>query len=108
MAGEMHDTGTQEEWIPTDTFGARLALVRNKLGMNQAEAAFLCGIPKQSWRRWELGQRPHDERAVARKIADGTGVDYRWLREGGPMSIGCYTHLASNAPTPLPFLTVVQ
>lgn len=63
------------------TFGARLALVRQRLGWgNVKEAAVACGLPAESWRTWERdGTTPRDTAAVARKIADRTRCDYLWL-----------------------------
>src|SRR5262245_32692478 len=42
-------------WIPDgSTFGARLAMVRQHVGWGNVElAATECGVPVQSWRRWE-------------------------------------------------------
>jgi len=49
-----------ETWVPELTFGARLALVRHKMGWNIKEAATSCGLPAQSWRGWEVdGREPH-------------------------------------------------
>lgn len=69
-----------ESWVPELTFGARLALVRHRMGWNIKEAATACGIRPQSWRGWELeGRTPHDQLSVGRQIADRTGVDLYWL-----------------------------
>lgn len=74
------------DWIPEDTFGARLALVRQQLGgWNVKRAAAHCGIEPENWRRWEAGRLPRDVSTVARQIARATGVDYRWLMLGGPL-----------------------
>lgn len=75
----------QPDWVPEDTFAARLALVRNHMGWNVKEAADECGIPEQNWRNWEAGRSPHRIHEKVRKIADRTGVDYRWLLAGGPL-----------------------
>lgn len=74
-----------EPWIPVDTFGARLALVRQHLGLNALEAATRCGLNDQSWRNWEAGSSPRGMNEVARKIADALHVDYTWLMAGGPI-----------------------
>lgn len=69
-------------WIPTpDTFGARLALVRQHMGWgNVKEAADECLVPTQSWRRWERDNRlPRDAADIAGKIAQRTGCDPVWL-----------------------------
>lgn len=74
----------EESWIPsTDTFGARLALVRWRMGWNQKEAALACGLSQASWRGWELnGRGPRDLADVAARISDRTGVDDYWILTG--------------------------
>lgn len=74
----------QESWIPnTETFGARLALVRWRMGWNQKEAALACGLSQASWRGWELdGRGPRDLAEVAAKISSRTGVDDYWILTG--------------------------
>ena len=70
-------------WIPTtDTFGARLALVRNAMGWNMKEAADECGINPTSWGNWEQGSRPRDLLKAVTDIAHKTGVDREWLLWG--------------------------
>lgn len=73
-----------ESWIPsTDTFGARLALIRWRMGWNQKEAALACGLSQASWRGWELsGRGPRDLADVASKISMRTGVDEYWILTG--------------------------
>ena len=72
-------------WVPTDeAFGARLALVRQRMSWgNVKEAALACGLPVESWRTWERDNvRPRDLGTAARKIADRTGCDFFWLATG--------------------------
>lgn len=72
-------------WIPSDeTFGARLALIRQKMGWgNVKKAAEECGLPVQSWRTWERdGVVPHRQVTIAMTIATRTGCDYLWLVHG--------------------------
>jgi hypothetical protein len=72
-------------WIPgDDSFGARLALVRQRMGWgNVAEAAQACGIPVPSWRNWERdGRLPRNIVDIASVIAERTGCDYIWLLSG--------------------------
>lgn len=71
-------------FIPTtDTFGARLALVRQYMGWNQKEAALACGFPQATWREWELsGREPHRMDAAADKISAATKIDHYWLMSG--------------------------
>lgn len=72
-------------WIPDlNSFGARLALVRQKMGWgNVAEAARECGIDRESWRLWEqTGREPRRFITIAMAIANRTGVDLDWLVYG--------------------------
>ncbi|EFG75282.1 hypothetical protein HMPREF0591_4845 [Mycobacterium parascrofulaceum ATCC BAA-614] len=73
-------------WIPdTDSFAARLVLVRHEMGWNAKEAALACGISPQSWREWELsGRRPRDYEGVCKQIAARTKCDLIWLMVGDP------------------------
>lgn len=77
--------GLPDNWrADASTFGARLALVRQRMGWgNVKEAATECGVPTESWRTWERdGATPRDTAAIARKIADRTRCDYLWLLAG--------------------------
>lgn len=83
------DTGSGQSsargWIPDDsTFGARLALVRQRMGWgNLKEAAIECGIPPETWRTWERdGVVPRRMVEISGLIADRTGCDYGWLLAG--------------------------
>jgi transcriptional regulator with XRE-family HTH domain len=81
--------------VPDLTFGARLALIRHKMGWNIKEAATACGVPPQSWRGWELNARePHRLTTISMAIASRTGVDYLWLVHG-PNRGGAITRSAS-------------
>jgi hypothetical protein len=74
-----------EPWTPTtDTFGARLALVRQRMSWgNVKEAADACGLPAENWRRWERdGIEPRRLTTIAMAIATRTGCDYLWLVHG--------------------------
>lgn len=82
---------TGHGWTPDDsTFGARLALIRQRMGWgNVKEAALACGLPVASWRNWERdGRMPRDVIGICRKISQTTGVDLAWLaglpRQSGP------------------------
>lgn len=77
--------GTRAGWVADDsTFGARLALVRQRMHWgNVKEAAEACGLPAESWRRWERdGRAPRDVVEIAARIADKVGCDYGWLLAG--------------------------
>jgi len=71
-------------WIPSDaTFGTRLAMVRQRMGWNQAEAARACGLPQTSWREWELEiGAPRNLVVIVKQIASAAGCDYLWLLAG--------------------------
>lgn len=75
---------TTVEWVPTDdTFGARLALVRQRFGWNMKEAAAACGLPQNSWIEWESkGRTPRNLPAIAQQIHAATGVNDYWLMTG--------------------------
>lgn len=66
------------------TFGARLALIRQRMGWsNVAMAARACGVPVDSWRNWEVdGREPHRLTTIAMTIATTAGCDYLWLVHG--------------------------
>lgn len=69
-------------WIPDDTaFGARLALIRQRMGWgNIRKAAQECGLPPESWRTWERdGVQPNRILEIAAIISRRTGCDYAWL-----------------------------
>lgn len=85
-------------WIPTDTFGVRLAAVRAARGLNVKQAAEACGLSDESWRQWEHGTNPRALDNVARKIEEALGVDRSWLLAGGPLAtpvIQRYTGVAA-------------
>lgn len=69
-------------WIPTaDDFGARLALIRQRMGWgNVTAAATACGLPVSSWRYWERDNvLPREYMATCQTIAIATGCDFAWL-----------------------------
>lgn len=91
MAAPMAATAS-EPWIPEDTFRNRLGLVRVALGgLNIKEAATLCGINPESWRRWEDGKSPRNLESVCEQIHLATGLDYHWLIGGGPLRTGSFS-----------------
>lgn len=93
-------TSTRIGWTADDsTFGARLALVRQRMGWgNLKEAAMACGLPAESWRRWERDNRaPRDKDDIAWRIAERTGCDYGWLL-GGPRLTSYAAARAANRP----------
>lgn len=74
--------GLVEPWIPENTFAARLALVRNRMGWNVKAAADACGLSSVSWRVWEGGARPRRFDVVCDQIVAATGCDPVWLMMG--------------------------
>lgn len=82
-----------DPWVPEDSFGARLALVRQAMHWNVKEAAEACGLNDQSWRNWEDGKRCRDLVEVASKIHAQTGVDVTWIVMGGGSRTGSFSSL---------------
>jgi hypothetical protein len=79
----------QSGWMPNDeSFGARLALIRQRMGWgNVKEAAEQCGLPVQSWRTWERDNvQPRRIVDVAALISSRTGCDLSWLVFGRKLS----------------------
>ncbi len=66
-------------WAPGESWGLRLAAVRQVMGWNVAEAARACGLAQASWANWEDGKNPRDPITVVKKVAAATGVDQLWL-----------------------------
>lgn len=79
-------TDTSTGWVPQDTFGARLALVRQARRWNISEAAEACGLIGESWRNWEHGRPPRSMNEVVVAISEATGCDREWLMWGGPLT----------------------
>ena len=77
-------TGPADAWVPDfDTFAARLAGIRHRMGWNVKEAAAECELPHTSWRDWEINDRaPRNQVDVCRRISRRTGVDLAWLLLG--------------------------
>jgi hypothetical protein len=81
-----HADDTGEGDIPLDTFGTRLAIVRQSMGgWNIKRAALECGLDPGSWGAWEKGASPQRREEIARKISDRTRFSYQWLMVGGAL-----------------------
>lgn len=92
---------TTEAWVPTDTFGARLALIRQHFHWNVLEAATACGLVDQSWSNWEGGKIPRNMPEVCTKIAAATGADFTWLMVGGDLARSrCFAQDGWSEPMP--------
>lgn len=92
VQGEPLSTTEGTGWSVDDSeFGARLALVRQRMQWNIKEAARECGLPAASWASWEAGSSPRRYTEICQKIAARTGADFIWLIVGprhGRSSIG--------------------
>lgn len=90
---DTHPALTGQTWIPeADTFGARLALLRHRMGWNITEAARACGVSESAWRDWELrNQLPRNLQLVTMKIHVATGCSAPWLQ-------GYTVHRPGRAP----------
>lgn len=81
--GEPRPANLGRGWTVDDsTFGARLALVRQRMQWNIKEAARECGIPAASWGTWENGAMPRRYTEMCRLISQRTGCDHAWLLDG--------------------------
>jgi hypothetical protein len=83
VQGEPPPANVGHGWTVDDaTFGARLALVRQRMQWNIKEAARECGIPAASWGTWEGGAMPRRYTEMCRLISERTGCDHAWLLDG--------------------------
>lgn len=69
-------------WVPEDSFGSRLVLVRRELDLTTEEAAKRCGLKAPTWNTWENGARPRGMNDVVEAIHKGLGVSRAWLMWG--------------------------
>jgi hypothetical protein len=104
VQGEPRPSNLEQGWTVDDsTFGARLALVRQRMQWNIKQAARECGIPAASWGTWEDGALPRRYTENCRLIANRTGCDYGWLVDGphlrGSASVSVRNpHVAIQSP----------
>lgn len=83
VQGEPRPSNLEQGWTVDDgTFGARLALVRQRMQWNIKEAARECGVPAASWGSWEAGSLPRRYTEICAQIAERTGASYMWLLTG--------------------------
>ncbi len=75
-----------EGWIPADTLGTRLVLVRRQLGLTQRAAADKCGLTFGEWQSIEDGRAARGLDVKIARISLALGVDRAWLAWGGPLS----------------------
>lgn len=101
MRAMWHDsvmgTTLTRNWIPTaDPFGARLALIRQKMQWNLKEASIECGFTINQWASWEAGRMPRGYQDVCQQISKRTGVDLVWLMLGSQSQPSDYKSTVSN------------
>lgn len=103
MTTTPHQQQAAKGWMPDDsTFGARLALIRQRMQWgNVREAAIACSIPPESWRTWERdGVTPRKLVEMATLISERTGCDLGWLVAGpalaGRMEIAPTTDVSNS------------
>ncbi len=75
-----------EGWIPADTLGTRLVLVRRQLGLTQRAAADKCGLTFGEWQSIEDGRAARGLDVKIARISLALGVDRAWLAWGGPLA----------------------
>lgn len=84
--GTPNPVATRGWTVDDSTFGARLALIRQRMRWNIKEAARECGVPAASWGTWEDGAAPRKLVDVSTLIAQRTGCDLGWLIAGPAMA----------------------
>jgi DNA-binding transcriptional regulator YiaG len=52
------DAGLQARWVE-ESWPKKLKAARQNRGQRQKEAADCCGVPLDTYRKWEEGRRPH-------------------------------------------------
>lgn len=88
MPNTVRDDLDLTDWIPEDTFGVRLAIIRAVKRWNVLKAATACGLDSSSWTNWERDlTKPHDYELICKKIAAATGCNLNWLANGGPLPV---------------------
>lgn len=69
-------------WVPADTFGTRLMLLRRHLDLTVEDAARAAGLSHATWSTWERGANPRNFQAVVEAIVAAFDVDRDWLAWG--------------------------
>jgi hypothetical protein len=81
-----YSLGMATTWVPLDTFGTRLILLRRHLQVSVDEISPKCGQSPHTWATWERGATPRNMATVVAAISASVGVDRDWLMWGGPLS----------------------
>lgn len=81
-------TQTDQGWIPEQTLGDRLMLIRRKLNLTQRQAADQSGVPFGSWQGLEDGRDARGLDWKITSISETFGVDRAWLMWGVGMPTG--------------------
>lgn len=76
----MHNMSTT--WVPADTFGTRLMLLRRHLDLTVEQAAERAGLSHATWSTWERGAMPRNLPSVVTAVVEAFGVDREWLLWG--------------------------
>lgn len=90
---DIHLDALDADGVPLDTFGCRLAQIRQAMGWNVEEAASACGLVGQTWRNWEAGTTPRNVLVIADQIAVRTGCNARWIVWGQNWKFHAGPHL---------------
>lgn len=73
---------TNQAFIPGETFGSRLHLLRHEKRISSDKMAEICGVTGNAVLAWERGSSPKNMAEIVMKIVEATGVDRDWLLWG--------------------------
>ena len=83
---ESMTTAMQTDWVPQDTLGARVVVIRHSLGLSRRQLSQMTGITENALQGIEEGRSPHRLPEKIQAIHDATGVSREWLMWGGPLN----------------------
>lgn len=78
----MSTEAVESSWVPSDTFGSRLYLIRREKRLTVEQAAKAAGLAPATWSTWEAGAKPRDLVTVVQKINSALGADRDYLMWG--------------------------
>jgi transcriptional regulator with XRE-family HTH domain len=88
-----------DAWVPEDSFGMRLRILRYHLGLSVEELSERCAVRPATWGKWERGEsEPRSLARVIGRIVAATGVNRDWLLWGGPLAGSSTRWLTTPAP----------